>query len=221
MIKAVIFDMDGVIVDSEPLWQRMLPLYLHTKGITFKYDKKSLQLINLHFRGRRQKYITGILKKKFQITDPYHKILNDRLHILFGIFRHSLKSIPGTIPFIKKLHASGYPLVLASSSPHRVIRYVLKKFHLKKYFKFTVSGDDVQRGKPHPEIFLKSAQLLRTKPSEILVIEDSISGILAAHRAGMKCIALKQPYTPKKYLNSATLVVHRLSAISLQTISHL
>ncbi len=221
MIKAVIFDMDGVIVDSEPLWQKMLSMYLHTKGIDFVYNKKSLEFINQHFRGRKQKYITDILKKKFHIPDSYQKILNDRLDILFNLFKHNLRLVAGTIPFIKKLHKAGYPLVLASSSPHQVINYVLKQFNLKKYFKHVVSADDVRLGKPHPDIFLRVAELLKEKPENILVIEDSISGIRAAHNAGMKCLALKQPYTAKKYLKTTALAVENLSIIKPQTIKYL
>jgi len=221
MIKAVIFDMDGVIVDSEPLWQKMLPLYLRTKGIHFVYNKKTLKLINLHFRGRKQKYITDILRKKFRIPDSYHKILNDRLGILFNLFKHNLRPIAGTIPFIKKLHKAGYPLVLASSSPHQVINYVLRQFNLRNYFRHVVSADDVRLGKPHPDIFLRAAKLLKEKPENILVIEDSISGIQAAHNAGMKCLALKQPYTAKKYLKTTSRAVKNLQTVALSSLRKL
>lgn len=218
MIKGVIFDMDGVIVDSEPLWEQMLASYLHAQGVPFVFDRKSKQLINLYFRGRKQKYITDILKKKYHVSGSYQKILDDRLRILLNLFDQKLKQIPGTIQFIKKLHAAGYPLALASSSPRRIIRYVLKKFHLKKFFRQIISADDVRLGKPSPDIFLKAAKLLKTQPKNILVIEDSISGIQAAHNAGMKCLALKKPYTAKKYLKTTAMAVKNLWRITLADI---
>jgi HAD superfamily hydrolase (TIGR01509 family) len=221
MIKAVIFDMDGVIADSESLWEQMFFRYLQENGVVFANDKKLQQLINVHFRGRKQSYITNIIKKKFHLTGSYNKILNDRLRILFSLFDKKLKPIPGTILCIKRMYAADYPIVLASSSPHRVIQYVMKRFSLKKYFRHIVSADDVRLGKPHPDIFLRAVKLLKEKPGNILVVEDSISGILAARRAGTKCLALRRAYTPKKYNMLADMVVNSLAHFPISKLHNL
>ena len=84
-----------------------------------------------------------------------------------------------------------------------------------------MAGDDFKKSKPHPEIFLKCAKLLKEKPINVLVIEDSISGIQAAKKASMKCIALKQPYTSYKYLKTADLVVNKLSKVTVKVIKNL
>jgi len=219
MIKAIIFDMDGVIVDSEKLWWQAIDDQMEKHGIKTDHSPALKKFINIHIRGRTQKYAITMAKKRFGLKGSYEQILNERINILIRIFKQKLKSIPGSIPLIRYLHQNGYPLAIASSSPRRVINFVIKQFKLKPYFKIIVSGDDFKKSKPHPEIFLKCAKILKEKPSNILVIEDSISGIQAAHRAKMKCIALKQPYSSYKDLHQADIIVKRLSTISNKVIN--
>lgn len=221
MVKAVIFDMDGVITDSEPLWAEAIEEQFRLHGIVIRHNAAYNQFVNKHVRGRSQKHAINAEKKRFNIKGSYQQLLNQRLRILFSVFDKKLTAIPGTIPMIKKLYKAGYPLAIASSSPPRAINYILNRYHLKKYFKVKVSGDDFKKSKPHPEIFLKCAKLLKVNPRDILVFEDSISGIQAAHRAKMKCIAVRQPYTPKKYLTTTIFVYKNLNQISLAMLNKL
>ncbi len=218
MIRAIIFDLDGVIVDSEPLWENAMRIHLLRYGIHANRDKKTERFISKYIRGRSEKEGIASLKKHFGLRGSYKKILKERLRILFQIFDRELKEIPGAISLIKKLHANGYPLILASSSPEPAIRYILLRYKLRKYFKAVISGENFKKGKPHPDIFLACAKIFKEKPSSILVIEDSISGVAAAHRAGMVCIALKQPYTPRKDLQSAYKIIGALKEITLSLI---
>ncbi len=221
MIKAIIFDMDGVIVDSEKLWWKAIDEQMEKHGIQINRSPALKKFINTHVRGRSQKYAINMAKKRFGLKGSYEQLLNERLNILIRIFKQELKAISSSIPLIRLLHQNRYPLAIASSSPKRIINFVIKQFKLKPLFKIIVSGDDFKKSKPHPEIFLKCAKLFKKKPSNILVIEDSISGIQAAHRAKMKCIALKQPYTSYKYLKTADLIVNKLSKITVRVIKNL
>jgi len=221
MIEAVIFDMDGVIVDSESLWEKALKKYLIEKNKTLPPSREFKTLVNNHFRGRSQKHIVGFLKKKFSLKDSHQKIFHERIKTIINIFDEDLEDIPGAFALIRLLHRNNYPLLLASSSPKKVINYVVRKYELRQYFKHFISGDDFGKGKPNPEIFLKGAKLLKAKPENILVIEDSISGIRAAVRAGMKCIVLKHPYNSYASLQSTNLIVKSLKEITLQTIKKL
>lgn len=221
MIRAIIFDMDGVIIESEPLWEKACQEQFIKWNITFQNANQYKKFINQHIRGRTEREGIKYTQKKFKLKGSYQKILKERLKILFKIFNQELKPIPGSLPLIKKLHSAGYPLLLASSSPPAVINYVIGKYGLKRFFKKIISGENFKKSKPHPFIYLKSAQWLKVKPANCLVFEDSISGVAAAYRAGMHCIAVKHPYTPYKYLKSADLVVKKLSTITLQVINNL
>ena len=221
MIKAIIFDMDGVIVDSEPLWYKTAEEHLKLFGRKLPRSRSFKRYVSTTLRGRTQQYVIKILRSKFGVTGSAKKIINDRVNILLKIFDKGLKAVPGALALINYLHQRNYKLLMASSSPRRVVNYVVKKYKLNKYFQKTVSGDDFQHSKPHPQIFLESAKLLREKPANVLVIEDSYSGIKAAKRAGMKCIGLKQPYTAYQYLKKADLVVKSLKGIDLKTIKEL
>ncbi len=216
-VKAVIFDMDGVLIDSEPLWEKAFLLYLEILGKPQPGGRKYTEQVNRNFRGRNQQVIVANMRRLYGLKGSYDKIMADRLKILYQVFDQKLRLIPGAVRLLSKLYRR-YPLALASSSPTQVIKYVVKRYNLKKYFRVNVSGDEVSRSKPSPDIFLAAAQKLKIKPEAILVIEDSISGVEAARRAGMKCIALKQPYTQMKYLASADRVVRKLSSITLKLI---
>jgi len=206
--------MDGVLVDSEPLWAEAIRRQFKKRGIVFSSAKKYTAFVDHYLRGRTQRDGYWHTKKLFRLKAGYPEILQERLKILFRLFHKKLRPLPGALALVKACHDQKLPLVLASSSPVPVISFVVKKFHLKKYFLRSLSGDNCRHSKPHPEIFLKAAKLLRQQPKNILVIEDSISGILAAKRAGMKCIALKQSYTALKYLRKADCVVKNLKQVN-------
>ncbi len=220
MIKAIIFDMDGVIVNSEPLWVEAHKLFLDRKGLR-KMNNADLNKFVQRVRGRNWNEIAKIIKAEFNLSDSQQRIINTCAKAAKHIFEKKLKPIPGAITLIKKLNKHGYPLALASSSPYSIINYIMAKYGIRKYFKIVLSGIEVPRGKPNPAIFLKTARLLKVKPNQTLVIEDSINGIKAAHRSGMKCIALKQPYTPYKYLKTVDLVVNNLNDTKISTLKKL
>lgn len=221
MIKGIIFDMDGVLIDSEPLWEKAATRYLKSIGVRLPSDQEFQQYVNTHIRGRKWKEVVAVFTEKLGAKESYEAITQGCLKELFIVFDKQLKLSPGTLNLLKLLKKNNYPMLLASSAPRKVINYVVKKFQLNKYIKYTYSGDNVTKGKPHPEIFLKSARKLKIPPSQIVIFEDSISGVRAAHRAGMKCIVLKQPYTQNKYLKTADLIVKKLSEVKLNTIKKL
>ncbi len=222
MIKAVIFDMDGVIIDSEPLWEKATKIYFEQLGKKFPTDKSFSHFIDINFRGRRQKEVVTILKKKFGIQGSFKSIMKIRMKILLDVFDRELKLVPGVLPLIKKFHIHKIPMVVASSSPQLVINYAIKKFKIREYFKKIISGDNAKRSKPAPDIFIKSAEeFKKIKPSETLVIEDSYSGVLAAKRAGMKCLAIHHSYANKKYFKKADIVVDTFKKINFLKIINL
>lgn len=221
MIKAIIFDMDGVIIHSEPLWEEAVDIQMKRYGVDLSKDKGYQSFVDLHVRGRNQQYSIKMFKQRYGLHGTYQNLLDERLTILLKLFKQKLTLVPGVLSLIRLLHRNHFPLIVASSSPRRVVNFSLKKFGLQKYFNHIISGDDVTKSKPHPQIFLHGAKLLKEKPAHILVIEDSVSGIQAARGAKMKSIALLKQYTPARYRKIATHSVSKLSNIKLSTITNL
>jgi len=219
MIKAVIFDMDGVIIDSEPLWEKSTQIYFAKLGKKLPTGNSFGHFIDVNFRGRRQKEVVAILKKKFKIKGNFDSIMADRMQILFEVFDRELKLMPGILLLIKKLNKERIPMVVASSSPTKVINYALRRFKIRPYFKKVVAGIDAKRSKPAPDIFLLASKSFgKIKPEKILVIEDSYSGIIAAKRAGMKCLAICHPYADKKLFKMADLVVTTFRSLKIENV---
>lgn len=211
-ISAFIFDMDGIIIDSEPVHSRAkMDTFAHF-GIPF--DEKDL----VHYMGMNS-------------HDGFQKILHDKGRTDISLqamidYKHSrymevlakgdIKPIAGTVDLIKRLHATGMPLALATSSWRPAMEIVLKRFDIAQYFSSVIAGDEVKTSKPDPTIYLLSAQKLGVAPADCAVLEDTKAGIQAAKSAGMYCIAYHNPNSGNQDLSQADWIVEQISDIFVE-----
>lgn len=208
MIDAVIFDMDGVIVDSEPLHYESDKMTMKFYG----YEVSDEELNN--YVGVSNPEMWTELREKYRLTAALGEILEKQLSykkILIGA--RKLVPIDGIQELLDEFRNSGIRIGLASSSSREFIDLVLEKLGIKDNFEVIVSGDDVKHSKPAPEIFLKASQKLNTDPSVCLVIEDSRHGIEAAKRAGMSSIGFYNPNSGSQDLSLADAIVYSIREI--------
>lgn len=188
MLKAVIFDMDGVMIDSEP--------------VHLEANKRLMKDLNLHFNpsyyaqfvGSTTDHMWDKMIHDFNLSQTPEELmaLSDR-YVKEINGDAGYPEIPGVSTLIKQLSGETIKLAVASSSGVGRIRYVLECMGLQSAFDSIVSGTQVEKPKPEPDTFLKAAELLRVKPSECLVIEDSWNGMKAAKAAGMVCLGYENP----------------------------
>ena len=185
---AVIFDMDGVIVDSEPihemsfleLWQEMG--YGDNHGIHFP-----------DFYGRSDRVLWETFIEKHHPPQPIEELLGLREERLLQILRDKQPIFDG-VPKLVQCLAKQLPLAVASGSVHRIIDEVLAMRDLRRYFRCTASSEDVEKPKPAPDTFLLAARRLGVMPKKCCVIEDTVSGVLAGKAAGMTVLAITNTF---------------------------
>ena len=209
-IQAVIWDMDGVILDSADAhllsWHRMA----QDEGLAFT-DAQFWATF-----GRRNDEIIQLLwgplapEKMQGIADSKERYFRDAV-------RTTATALPGAIELLSELHDAGYPQALASSAPKANIELISEVLGLNRYLDALVSGETVPRGKPAPDIFLKAAATLGMTPSVSLVIEDAVAGVEAAHAASMRCIAVAGE-RDLAGLRAAELMVKSLAEVNLARI---
>jgi HAD superfamily hydrolase (TIGR01509 family) len=201
MIKAVIFDMDGVIIDSEPIYFRIISEMLREMEIEITRDELS------KFVGRSDLWET--FKEKYELDYNVDDISDEEQKRFLSYLKNHFEDGPidGVADLIKELENKGYSLVLASSSKMENINSVLTKLGLIDHFSLRISGADLETSKPHPEIFLEAAKMAQTTQEECLVIEDSENGVKAAKAAGMKCIGYQNPNSGNQDLTSADWII--------------
>ncbi len=215
MIKAVIFDMDGVIINSEPLWEKTERILLGRRDIEYNptYRDKIV--------GLNQNDSASLLKDTFKLPESIQALIDERIGILTPIYEKELELIPGVFSLASELKETGFLLALASSSPYRVVDFVVDRFSLNELFQVVVSGDMIELGKPNPDIYLYAAKTLRVKPNECVAIEDSINGVKSAKSAGLFCIAIPDKRLIKKDFQIADLLVESLNNINAKAIKSL
>ena len=186
-IKAVIFDMDGVLIDSEPLWRKAMIEGFASIGVLITEEdcKKTT--------GNRLKEVVEYWFEKLNIldflpTEIEHRIIN----MLVKLINNEGKAISGVIEVINFCKNKNIKIGLATSSSNHLMEAVLEKLNLKNTFKSSISAENMEYGKPHPEVFLNCASQLQISPLECIVIEDSINGVIAAKAAFMRVIALPE-----------------------------
>ena len=211
MLEAVIFDMDGVIVDTEPG-------YFYAINAFLKYFGKSIdKKFNEQLFGLSSKYAWEKIIAHTNLTDltPEQGVEGMEKEREKKIAEEKYKPIEGTIALIKLLHKQKVPIAVASSSPKKEIDRVMEVLGIGAYFQEFVSGsDECENGKPFPDVFLKAAKKLGVKPENCLVIEDSDNGVLAGKRAGMKVIGYQNQEYGNQQLKNADYIVTNMAQVT-------
>lgn len=213
-MKAIIFDMDGVIIDSEPLHFEVERKLLEELGGVFDYDFHNTLV------GTTDELMWSIFKEKFNLKLTIDEMMNLKKERFIKEI-HRVPLVKGVEDLISTLYSAGYTLALASSNNRRSVDKIIETFNLYKYLKFSISGDDVKKGKPNPEIFLKAAEIADIAVGKCLVIEDAKNGVLAAKAAGMKCIGYKNPNSGNQDLSKADLIIDNYSKLDLEIFENL
>ena len=217
MIKAVIFDMDGLMIESENLQSEAFGIIIK------KYEINPIKQANglIQTPGLSERANWEILKKKHNLKEDTDILIKKRNPIYLDILKKNIVSKPGLIKLIKLLKNEQVLLAVASSSGIEHIESVLGKLVITKEFNAVVSGQFIKNSKPAPDIFLEAAKQLGVKTNECLVLEDAESGVEAGHRAGMEVIAVPNKYTKDNDFSKADLTVKSLESIDLSIINML
>lgn len=187
-MEAVIFDVDGVLTDSEPLHLDAANRVLDPFGAKLSEED------NLEYLGLDDRAFWKEMINRFQIEADPDTLKASRVAAVIAMIREGIVPLPGVPEFVTGLVMRGLKIGAASSSPRPVVDAILDELGLKNAFQATVTGDEVSQGKPDPEIFLKAAQALNTAPDQCMAVEDSPNGILAARRADMFTVAVQNRY---------------------------
>lgn len=209
-IQAVIFDMDGVIVDSELHWKSLEGFFL--ESLIGKWDAEAQsKIIGLSVHN-----LYSSLVSDYGLEMPKTEFLALYTEMARQIYEEHASLLPGFSELLNEIKASGIALALASSSPRVWINMVLDKFNLHDDFSVVVSADELDgEGKPSPAIYLHTAQKLGVSPVSCAVIEDSKNGVLSAKRAGMYCIGLENGFNEEQDISAADVIVRGFSALPL------
>ncbi|MGR7814140.1 HAD family hydrolase [Lacinutrix undariae] len=216
MLKAVLFDMDGVIVDTEPLHHKAY--YKMFADFNIKVSNELYESLT----GQSTKNVCKKICKHFNLTaTPLELELNKRSHFN-GMFDSdpSLQLLDGVLSLIKNYYDNGLTLILASSASMGTINKVFTRFELDQYFKAKLSGADLKASKPHPEIFIKAAEAALQPSDFCMVIEDSTNGIQAAFDAKIYCVGYDSKNSKNQDYTKANMVISDFSDIMYHKIKN-
>lgn len=202
-MKLVIFDMDGVLIDSQPIYAGVIRELCAELGIVVSPADYDL------FAGMPSLQQWIYLQRQYgfdRTPGELSAVERERQYARILQSEH-LKPIPGVIELLETLRRHEISLCIASSSSSRAIRMIIAKLNIDRYFSEIISGDEVERGKPAPDIFQKAAERFGINPLHCAVIEDSGNGVRAAKAAGMFCVGFQNPNSGRQDLSGADLVI--------------
>ena len=216
MIEAVVFDLDGVIVDSEPVWEQVRRQVVAERGGRWAPDAQ--QRIMGMSTGEWARY----LSRDLGVGLPPETVAATVIDGMRARYREGVPLMPGAAEAVRAL-AGHWPIGLASSSPPALIDAVLDGAGLRECFTVALSTEQVQRGKPAPDIYLAVTARLGRRPGRCAAVEDSTNGLLSAAAAGLQVIAVPHPRYPPEpaALQNAKVVLTSLEELTVQTITDL
>ncbi|HKJ33750.1 MAG TPA: HAD family phosphatase [Balneolales bacterium] len=211
---AIIFDMDGVIIDSNPAHKVALHQFCEKYGyhLTDEYLEKNIY-------GRTNKdWISNLFG---DLKDHEWKKFEHEKEVLFReIYAEEIKPVEGLIPFLKSLKENDIPRAIATSAPFENVEFTLEKLNIGSYFEIILDESDVTIGKPDPQIYLKTVNALSYPADHCIVIEDSFSGVEAAKNAGCKVIGITTTHTKDEF-NDTDLVINSFNDLNFENLQDL
>lgn len=209
-MKAVIFDMDGVLVDSQPYHFKADIDTMAEYGVI--KDQKFYE----SFAGTLTADRMRTLKEMFGLDVPVEEMTIKRENMILDIMgKEDIKPVSGIPEFLRSIEEKGLTTAVASSSDYKLINLILDRLKIAQYFDSVTSGSDVKRGKPSPDVFLLAAERIGIEPAECLVVEDSENGVKAAKAAGMKALGYINPTSGKQDLSLADFITDDFKKISI------
>jgi HAD superfamily hydrolase (TIGR01509 family) len=215
-INAVVFDLDGVLIDSEPVWEEVRRGLVSELGGHWQPDTQK------RLMGMSTTEWSGYLSVELGIGMPPDEVAEEVIRRMAERYSQALPLLPGAVDAVRRL-ARRWRLGLASSSPTKLIEVVLGRAGLTDYFEVAISTEDVAHGKPDPDVYVTVATRLEVPCDQCVAIEDSSNGLKAARAAGMRLIAIPRPeYPPEaEALAGADVVLRSLEQLTVETIQAL
>lgn len=212
--KAFIFDMDGVIIDSEHLHAVTKVQAIRSFGVDVSGDDLNLQ----NYVGRSAKsFFSDVIAKYPELGDDWEVLAKKKHELYRKILREDpdLEPIDGITELLARLKENGYKIGLGSSSVMANVQLVLTRFGIIDYFDAIAAGSEVENAKPAPDVYLLAASRLGVAPENCTVVEDAGAGVMAAKAAGMRCIAIKNPNSGEQDLSKADVIIDSYEEIVL------
>jgi HAD superfamily hydrolase (TIGR01509 family) len=217
MTKTVIFDMDGVIVDTEPVHR--YAYFKHFSELNIDVTEE----VFTSFTGNSTRNVFQRVKTIFNLDSDVEELILRKRSLFNDAFDHKedLELLEGVEKLIKDLHQNGMQLILASSASKVTIDRVFRRFGLYPYFSHIVSGEDFPKSKPHPAIFEFAASLSIAPKENCIVIEDSTNGVIAAKAAGIYCVGYNSIHSELQDLSEADIIINHFNDLNFTIISGL
>jgi HAD superfamily hydrolase (TIGR01509 family) len=216
VVAAVVFDLDGVLIDSEPVWEQVRRQYVAEHGGRWRPDSQQ------RLMGMSTQEWSTYLATDLGVDVPPDRIARDVVERVAQQYEADLPLMPGAVAAVQRL-ASRWPLGLASSAARPLIDRVLAATGMGSLFQVTISTEEVPRGKPAPDVYLAVAEWLAVAPAQTVAVEDSSNGLRSANAAGMIVVAVPHPQYPPApdALARADLVLRSLDDLRPETLARL
>ncbi len=204
-MRAVVFDMDGLMFNTEDVYSAVGTELLRRRGLVFTPELKDLMM------GQRPQPSFELMIRHCHLAETWQQLAAESDQLFLSLLNDYLAPLPGLYDLLDALERAEIPKAIATSSSRGLVHACLKPFDLQKRFQFILTAEDIVHGKPHPEIYLTAARRFGVAPAEMMVLEDSQNGCMAAASAGAFTVAVPGQHSQEHDFRSASLIADNLA----------